>query len=437
MAQSTATITDHSQATLSNFEMLQGFRQKAQPHVQQSWDAGIASFKEQGYPTTRHEEWKYTSVLPLLQREYNSAFISPRDAALPQGIADWWSPYGNPTVLVFVNGHLSRELSTIPSNGPTVQDLASSDAPVLREKYAQIAPLEGNPFVAANTALAQNGVSIVFPKNSVFDSPTFLVHLNDSSKGNVQTHARTFVLAEENCEANIVEFWMNDGEGHSFDNNVVEILVRKNARLNHHVIQKDTDKSSLVNFVRVEQERDSNYRNLMFSFSGEIVRNDTQVKHLEEHCETHLFGLYMLNGTQHVDNHTLVDHAMPNCYSNELYKGVIDGSSTAVFNGKVMVRPDAQKTNAFQSNKTILLSDDATINTKPQLEIFADDVKCSHGATTGRLDEESLFYLRSRGIGEQQAHALLTYAFAAEVLEQIGLEPLKSRLETIIKNRLF
>ena len=437
MAHPTAEITNHVQEALSNFEMLKGFRQKAQPHILKAMEDGIGSFKEQGYPTTRHEEWKYTSVRSLLDREYNSAFMPPRGYIVTSDLQDWWRSYTDPTVLVFVNGHLSKELSSVPSNGPTVKELDSDDSATVKEKYAQIVQMEGNPFVALNTALAQNGLSLTFPKNYHNDSPTFVVHLNDSAQGNVRTYSRTFIHVEQGAEANLVEFWANEGGAHSFANHVCEILVRKNARLNHHVVQGDTDSSSLINFTQAEQERDSIYRNFTVSTSGEIVRNDTNARHLDSNIETHLFGLYLLDRDQHVDNHTLVDHALPNCYSNELYKGVLDGASTAVFNGKVMVRPDAQKTNAFQSNKTILLSEDATINTKPQLEIYADDVKCSHGATTGRLDKESLFYLRSRGVGEKQARALLTYAFAAEVLEEINLEPLRERLENTIKNRLF
>ncbi|HHG85975.1 MAG TPA: Fe-S cluster assembly protein SufD [Bacteroidetes bacterium] len=265
----------------------------------------------------------------------------------------------------------------------------------------------------------------------------YIVHLGFSKHEEpVSAQARSLIILEDNSELKVVENWRQWRQGRTFENHVSEISVAKNARLDLYTIQNSSE-SDLINFTQVNQGLHSLFRNVTLTLKGELVRNNLHVRHTGEHCETQLFGLYLLDNQDHVDNHTLVDHAMPNCYSNELYKGVLNGNSTAVFNGKVMVRPDAQKTNAFQSNKTILLSDGATINTKPQLEIFADDVKCSHGATTGRLDKTALFFLRSRGLPEKKARALLTYAFAAEVLKQIRIPALHAQLVEIVEQNLL
>ncbi|HEX2899814.1 MAG TPA: Fe-S cluster assembly protein SufD, partial [Bacteroidia bacterium] len=244
-------------------------------------------------------------------------------------------------------------------------------------------------------------------------------------------------VAEDLSESKVIEIWYNWNAAPIWENHVSEISVGAGAKLEICTIQNELEEThSLTNFVQVVQGKDSEFRSTVMSSQGRIVRNDLQVRHLGTGCSTYLNGLTLLDGNAHVDHHTLVDHAMPHCYSNENYKTVLDGNSTAVFNGKVMVRPDAQKTNAFQSNKTLLLSNGASVQTKPQLEIFADDVKCSHGATTGRLDETALFYMRSRGLSKAKATALLTYAFGAEVLEQISIPELRDSLESYLMERL-
>lgn len=432
----TIEATDAVKQWLSNYEMLKSFRSHDITGREALQDEAMEIFRTLGFPTTRNEEWKYTSLHGLLKRDHGTAFVPPRSEPLGSEASSWWSGFEDPVVLVLNNGHYDESLST-GHESLLISKIGSGKNQLIEENYGRIAPMGDHATLALNTAVAENGLAIEIPRNTVVESPIFIVHRNQTKNGNMMTFGRTFVYAHENSQAKFIELWANEGENHSFENSVTEFVVRANANIHHYCLQNDSDKSSLINFVQADQYQNSVFTNATITTKGEIVRNNTEIRHKEEHIESHLYGLYLQDGKQHVDNHTLVDHAMPNCYSNELYKGVLDDDSVAVFNGKVMVRPDAQKTNAFQSNKTVLLSEDATINTKPQLEIFADDVKCSHGATTGRLDLEALFYLRSRGISEDRARALLTYAFAAEVLEQIQLDPIREKLETLISNRLF
>lgn len=434
---------DAVQQWLSNFDMLSSMRNGADvPALSTARQTAIGEFEALGFPTTRHEEWKYTSLLPLLKREYASTFFKQAVALRPEDAQAWEIPGLEAHTLVFVNGHFDAERShTLPeTEGIVITSIASamqSHSDLVEQHIAKYAAHEGEALTALNTAFSLDGAFVYVPKGKTAQHPVRIVFVTDTRKGNVSAHLRNLVIAEENSELRILESHCNIGEGHSFDNQVSEVSVARHARVRWTAIQNDSDRSSLINTLQARQESQSVFTSVTISTSGEIVRNNLNVLHGDQHCETHMYGLYMLDGKQHVDNHTLVDHAQPNCFSNELYKGVIDGESTAVFNGKVMVRQDAQKTNAFQSNKTILLSDAATINTKPQLEIFADDVKCSHGATTGQLDETALFYLRSRGVPMQKARALLTYAFATEITEQIADEAVREYVDTLVQNRLF
>jgi Fe-S cluster assembly protein SufD len=247
---------------------------------------------------------------------------------------------------------------------------------------------------------------------------------------------RNLLVAGKNSQASVVEVYLTRGEGTSFTNIVTEIVVQENANLEHTKIQNEGSQAFNIGTTQVYQARDSKFFSVTISLNGAIIRNDLNIVLDDQNCEANLYGLYMPTGKTHIDNHSLVDHAKPHSYSNELYKGILDGKSTGVFNGKIFVRQDAQKTNAFQSNRNILLSKDASMNTKPQLEIFADDVKCSHGATTGQLDEDMLFYLRARGIGLDKARALLMYAFAGDVINQVKIEAVRHYIESAIASRL-
>ncbi|HEX4849908.1 MAG TPA: Fe-S cluster assembly protein SufD, partial [Puia sp.] len=289
---------------------------------------------------------------------------------------------------------------------------------------------------ALNTAFVQAAAFIHLRKNKTLEQPIYIYHFLDTNNGNTFSQPRSLVHLDENSSVKVVEAFFTLGTGESFTNQVMEIVVEKDARLEYYKIQNDSGDSSQVSTTHIRQLGKSYTHTVVISLNGNIIRNNLNVIFEADHCESHLYGLYCLRGQTHVDNHTVVDNVQPHCFSNELYKGIVDGKATGVFNGKIFVRKDAQKTNAYQSNKNILLSDTATVNAKPQLEIFADDVKCSHGCTVGSLDEEALFYLRSRGLSNVQARSLLLQAFAMDILENIHLEAIRSHVSSLITQRL-
>ena len=284
--------------------------------------------------------------------------------------------------------------------------------------------------------MAIDGAFIFIPEKTVIPQAIHILYLTDSVDGNVITFPRNLTIASQFSQVLIVESYHSISNQISFTNAVTEIIAEENANVDYYKIQDENNASFQINNTQIKQERNSNVSSNTITLDGALVRNNLNYLINGEGCETHLFGLYLLNGKQHVDNHTLVDHAVPHCLSNELYKGIMKDQSSGVFNGRIMVRKDAQKTNAFQSNKNILLSDNAHVTTKPQLEIFADDVKCSHGATTGQLDQEALFYLRSRGIAKDKAMALLVHAFASDVIDKVKIDKLKINLLHLISERL-
>ena len=442
MAGTTATIeiSKAAQTWLANFEMLRGVDGNQSTQLNDLRAQAIQEFGRLDFPSTKHEEWKYTSLRNLVAENWTPAFRPSQadlgldnDAlyakVLPNGFTG--------DVAVLVNGHFDANRSRLHNSNIEVKSLSdalSSGHPALNN-YGKIAKAEGRATVALNTAIARDGIFVNIPKKVVSEETLYVIHL--AVGDNVMINSRSFFNAEDFSNAKIVNVWHNWSGSKVWENHVSEVKVGVNTHLDCSNVQNNIgDQFSLISFCQAEQEKDSTFRSNVMTAEGEIVRNDLQALHLGENCQTFMSGLTLLNGNTHVDHHTLVDHAMPNCYSNENYKTVLDGQSTCVFNGKVMVRIDAQKTNAFQSNKTLLLSEGATVNTKPQLEIYADDVKCSHGATTGQLDETALFYLRSRGLSQEKAKSLLTYAFGAEVLEDISTEALKESLEAYTLARL-
>jgi Fe-S cluster assembly protein SufD len=438
---STIEIDQNVHAWAGHFDQLKTAAGPENPDLWALRSAAFAEFERLGFPTTKHEEWKYTSLMGLLSGGYAPAFTASDIGVDHQSGAfyDYVLPAGlDGDIVVLVNGHFDAALSKISSPSVQVGSLKImhefEDALVASE-YAKVAEYNGRALVALNTAMANGGAFIRIPKSAQIERPIIVLHLGFGDQ--VAANTRTLIQVEAHASAHIVELWHNWNHGKVWENHVSEIVVGEGASLELVSLQNRVGHAfSLTNFTQVHQSKDSTFRSTVVSTEGNIIRNDLQSLHLGTGCNTYFNGLTVLNGTTHVDHHTLVDHAQPHCYSSELYKSVLDGNSTSVFNGKVMVRPDAQKTNAFQSNKTLLLSDGARVNTKPQLEIFADDVKCSHGATTGRLDETSLFYMRSRGLSAAKAKSLLTYAFGAEVLESISMPDLREWLQADLLERL-
>jgi Fe-S cluster assembly protein SufD len=296
--------------------------------------------------------------------------------------------------------------------------------------------LENNPFIALNTAFAQDCIVIKIDKNTVVETPLQIVYLNFADTHAIINNPRLLVIAEEGSQATIIESVHTFGKYASLKNSVSEYYVARNASLEHYRLQDDSELSHTIDFTQVNQESDSHYHNVNVSLGGQFNRNNIHTLLNGENIESNLSGVFITSGNELFDIHSLADHAFPNCESNENYKGILHGNSTGIFNGKILVRKDAQKTNAYQSNKNVLLSDNASIFTKPELEIYADDVKCSHGATSGALDELSIFYLVSRGIGRKKAEAMILNAIADDIIDLIKHEPLRLHLLERVENKL-
>ncbi len=390
-------------------------------------------FEEQGLPTRKNEEYKFTDL--------SRVYLKFKDIAPVEGGGKAPETSGieglEANVVVTVNGRYMPDLSDIRDENLLVMPLSDAlrDHKEAREHYGAYATADKDPLLALNTAFAHNGLYIHLAKNVRLKHPVIVHHQTDATE-KMLSYSRNLVVGESGAEAVFIEKFESAGNADFLSNLVTEIRVNANASLKWFKLQSDGAQSHMVDQLYVHQERDSRFSATTLTLDGNTVRNNVYIAIDGENCESHLYGLYAIDGSTHVDNHTAVDHLKPHSFSNELYKGILDDKAGGVFNGKVFVRQDAQKTNAFQSNKNILLSDTATVNTKPQLEIWADDVSCSHGCTTGQLDEEALFYLRTRGLSEKTARSLLLYAFALEAVEHIEIEPLRVYMEELISKKL-
>ncbi len=392
----------------------------------------IERFRTLGFPTPKSEAWKYTNINKVLQRDYRVHLAAPETTLTKEDVEPHLIPYLDAHVVVLVNGRLVRALSDVGElpSGIIITSLeaASRRHSDLVNAYFGRSARSDEVFTALNTAFTLDGLFVFIPEGRVMSRPLHVVNLMDT-RDDVFLQPRNLFVFGKGSQARVLETGASFGTSHTFTNAVSEVFVGSRAVVERYSVQDDGPRASIVSNVEVHQEGESVFTTHTVTLSGEVVRNNLTIVPDGDHCETHLFGLFLPQGDTHVDNHTLVDHTKPNCVSNELYKGVVDERGSGVFNGKVFVRRDAQKTNAFQENKTILLSKTATMNAKPELEIYADDVKCSHGATTGQLDREALFYLRSRGIPEKQARGMLLHAFVRDVIDEIKLEPLRNMLD--------
>ena len=394
--------------------------------------AAIHRFAELGFPTTKHEEWKYTNLSPIAQTAFE-----PVAGAAGETTAEAlsWSCFFELDCprMVFVNGHYNPGISFLAGlpKGVTVTRLSKALAaghPALERHLARYADSENSALTALNTALMQDGGFIEIPKGVVVEKPIYVLYVSTVVGQPTISSPRTLIVAGQESQASFFEGHIGLGEGTYFSNAVTEIVAGESAVVEYSKLHQESTTGSHVGTVRIEQARSSSVTTHSFAFGGALIREDLNAVLNGEGAEAQLNGLYLTTGAQHIDHHTTLDHAQPHCSSRELYKGVLDGKSTGVFNGRVMVRKDAQKTDSKQSNKNLLLSEDAVINTKPQLEIFADDVKCTHGATIGQVDQEAIFYLRSRGIGVNEARKVLTFAFANDLIDRVKFTPLRDRL---------
>jgi len=391
----------------------------------------LAAFQKIGLPTNKSEEYRFTPITRALEKNFN--FDSIENHSSIDSIEKFLIPNVDANVIVFVNGIYSDKISKIISNEFQISNLKFEISNPHFQKYLSNSD---DAFTALNSALWSDGIFIQVPAKTKVEKPVFILHVNDAEQKQSINHTRLLAILEEESELTLIEKSVSNGTNNIFHTFAEEIIVKENASLDYVKIQNDEGKLHQVANTLIHQSNNSKLNTFTLTLNGALIRNNFNIAIDGEHCESHFYGLYLLNGNTIADNHTVVDHIKPNSHSNELYKGVMDGNSKGVFNGKIYVRPHAQKTNAFQSNRNILLTDTSSINTKPQLEIWADDVKCSHGCTSGQLDEEALFYLRSRGIPQQQAKAMLLYAFALETLEPIKNAELKNHLESLISQRL-
>ncbi len=359
-----------------------------QPWLQALRERAFARFAELGFPNTHNEEWRFTNVAPIARSTFKPA--------------------------------TDRASVTVPEN---VKKLEPGE---VEEYLARHAAIDGNAFVALNTAFLDCVTVLQVPRNAVIEQPIEITY--EGTDGGV-SHPRVLILVNANAQCTIIETYK--GAGTYFHNAVTEIVVGDRAVVDHYKVQQESVQAFHIATLQATLGRSATFSSHSISLGGALVRNDANAT-LSEGSDATLNGLYIVNGTQHIDNHTMIDHAMPHGTSHELYKGILDGKAHAVFNGKIIVRKDAQKTDSKQTNKNLVLSDDAVVDTKPELQIFADDVRCTHGATIGQLDSEALFYLQSRGIGKHEARSLLTYAFAQDVVDRIKVQSLRDSLERIL-----
>lgn len=399
------------------------------------------TFNKMGIPTTRHEEWKYTRISGLFNKEYQFPVNQITTSLSPEDLDAVRLPgHEQASELFFINGLFSFPLSVVRSEALVVMPLEEAAKneykDIVSKNFGHSSNYLKDGINAFNTAFVQDAVFIHVKKGQVPEHPIYIYNITDARSVNILSQPRSLVHISENAQVQLVETYTTIGLEESFTNQVMEIIVEKDATLEYYKIQNDADHTNQVSTTHIRQTGKSYIHTVTISLSGGIVRNNLNTILEAEHCEAHLYGLYFQRGQSHIDNHTVVDNVKPNCFSNELYKGIIDDNATGVFNGKIFVQPQAQKTNAYQSNKNVLLSDAASVNSKPQLEIFADDVKCSHGCTVGRLNEEGLFYLQSRGISEKIARSLLLHAFAVDILEHIKPEPVRKYVDRLISERL-
>lgn len=401
---------------------------------------GIEKFQKLGIPDKKKEEYKYTALDKLFSLDLKKSFTKKEIKVDINDLFHCDVPDIDTQTLMVTNGfyHDGQKALNKVDNGIIYGSLsaATREYPELVEKhYGRYADMERDGLVGLNTAFAQDGFFMYIPENTVAGQPLQIVHLLFENEDSLVQY-RNLIIAEENAQAKILVCDHTLSPFHFLSNTVTEIYAGANSNLEYDRIQNEHLHSNLVTNLFIHQEKGSNLTTNTISLHGGMIRNNIYVKLDGEFCENHTLGLQLVDREQHVDSFVFMDHAKPNCFSNQLFKGIYDDQGTGAFTGRILVRQDAQKTNAYQSNNNILLSKEADVNSKPQLEIYADDVKCSHGATVGQLDPDAIFYLRSRGISEGESMLLMMYAFAHEIIDKISIDPLRERITELVDKRL-
>ena len=397
-------------------------------------NTAIKSFEEKGFPTKKSEAWKYTALNSLLKNEL-SIFPKQENAVELKDVRKYFLHDIDTYKVVFVDGKYSSFLSQTTHDGVDICLLSAALSkdkylPVIENYFNKVAPNDG--MSSLNTAFAREGAYLYIPKHKEVEKPVEIINFYTGVETDLMLQPRNLIVVEENAHVQIIERHQSLSSNAVLTNSVTEIFVGARAHVDYYKIQNDQKEASLIDNTYIKQERDSIASVHTFSFGGKLTRNNLNFYQHGEHASSVMNGITLIEDTQHVDHNTLVHHIAPNCTSHQDYKGVFNDRAVGVFNGKIYVEKEAQKLDAFQQNNNILISDKATINAKPQLEIFADDVKCSHGCTIGQLDQDALFYMRARGIAEKEAKALLTYAFANNVLESVRIPELKKRINKLI-----
>lgn len=407
-------------------------------YVHEVRSEAIKQFESIGFPNKKLENWKYTSLKNLLNTDY-TVLPEINNVLEFKNIKKYLIDDIDSYKIIFVDGKYCSHLSETTHEG---MDICILSAALTQSKYELIIENYFNKIAlkdgitSLNTAFSNEGVFIHIPNNKFVEKPIQIIHFSTGNESSLMFQPRNMIVVDENSQVQIIERHQSLSKNKVFTNSVTEIYAEKKSIIEYYKIQNDNLQASLIDNTYVNQQRNSSFSMHTFSFGNELVRNNLNISQNDEFIETTIKGVTIIGDNQHVDHNTLIQHNKPNCNSHQDYKGIYDNKSTGVFNGRIVVNKQAQKTNAFQSNNNILLSDKATINAKPQLEIYADDVKCSHGCTVGQLDKNALFYLKSRGIPEKEANALLMYGFANNILKSVKIPEIKTRITNIIANKL-
>lgn len=441
-----------SQAVKEENEYAKSFRASQQKlasadplWIQRLRDTAFAKFEELGLPTTSNEEWKYTNVQPIARAAFQPDIEDPIEASLSESDLRRFSyPETKDSQMVFLNGFYRPDLSSIGAlpEGVVAIDIRQalrdeSVADVLREQLARSADYDTNAFTALNTAFLSCGAFLSVPKGVVIECPIHLLFISTPGASQTVSSPRLLIVGGKGSSGTVIESYASTDDAEVYlTNAVVEIVLDEGARLNHYKVQRESLGAFHIATTATSLARNSVYNGTTITLGARLSRHEINVGFDDEGAECWVDGLYLVGTGQHTDTHSLIDHRHPHCTSHQLYKGIMDGKSRAVFNGKVFVRAGAQQTDAMQTNKNLLLSNEARVDTKPQLEIFADDVKCAHGAAVGQIDEEELFYLQTRGMGPDLARNLLTYGFAEEVIGKIKIDSIRAQLDEAVLNRL-
>ena len=434
--------TKQTDPYLKAFERFEQAGASAQP----SWlfplrKAGLARFAELGFPTFKHEDWRFTNVAPIAKLPFKPVLDATASGLTRDALAQFPFAKLPGTRLVFVNGHFAADLSTTPAqqNGIKVGNLAvalTTDSALIEKHLGRYVRTEDNAFAALNNAFFQDGGFVYVPAGQSIGEPVHFLFINTSKDAGAAMHPRNLIVVERDAKATVIESYVSLASAPTFTNAVTEFALGDNAIVEHCKFQDESTEAYHLAALHSHLGHKVNFSSHSIATGARLSRNNLRTTLNGEHIEAILNGVYITNGDQLADHYMIVDHAKPNCASHEYFNGILAGKSKGVFHGRILVRPDAQKTDAKQTNKNLLLSDDASADTKPQLEIYADDVKCTHGATIGQLNDESIYYLRSRGIGLEKARRMLIHAFAGEIIDRVKHDALREELDALVWDRL-